>query len=583
MLKKRLHLLAAILIVVAPQFATAQDDIPGATGPGKPVAAVSISSIDDVLKKVSTVSTSVGTPLPPQAIDGMIQQMLGIDPALPGLDKSKPIIVGFFLPAGGPEAIMTGFCVCLPTTDKDQLLATVGAEDNGDGSYSVFNMPAVVKESNGYLMAAMSPAVLDNMPADPASLVGTLPQNYVVAARGLVQDLPKELREGLTSMIEQAGTANVLQTVGAPDEIAAAVDVLNRQLAQLQRFINDTSDVVVGVGVDDAKNSIHLDFSSTAIPDSETAKIYGMLKPTPSNHAGVLAPDAALTGLISTRYAKTPEDAAAIDAQHQLVRARALSQLDADRGVPAAVKEAAKEAVGNLIDVAFGTFKAESVDAGVALFLDNKSTFVFGGYIADGDGFTSSLKQIAAIAQQDGFPPVQWDAENHGGYALHSMQIPQIVDGDIKRMVGDNVTAVLATSANSVYLAIGGDSANRVKSIIDASAAAKATPQDSFQVNVAVKPFLEMNAPELLEGIGTLLDQKGSVHITAQGIKDGVRTRIEVEENVIKAIPMLFSATGSATSKSASPEIDDLPPGGADPFDDAPAPAPDAGDDPFGN
>ena len=534
MLKKLSRLLAAMLIVAVPSLALAQDEVPdSAVNVGKPIAAVSISSVDDVLKKVAMISAAAGMELPPQAIDAKIQQNLGLDPALSGLDKSKPIIVAYFLPAQGLEAWDTGICVCLPMTDKDQLLATVGAQNNGDGSYSVFNIPTVFKESNGYLMAAISPGVLDAMPADPTSLVGTLPQNYVVAVRGLVQKLPKDLREGLTDIIEGNTTAGVLEEYGTPDDIAAAVEAMHRWVAQLQQSIKDTNDLVIGLGVDETKKSIYLDFSSTAIPGSETATAYGNFKPTPSRHAGVLIPEAAVTLLFSAKTPKTPEDVAAIDVQHQAVRSQALDQLDADVGVSAAVKEAAKQAVGKLIDVAYDTLKADSVDMGAALILGDKSTLVIGGDVADGDGLAASLKQVADIAQQDGLlPPIRWDDEKHKGYALHTAQIPDAESEGFKRLVGDNFSAVLATSADSVYLAVGGDAAGWVKKAIDASAAAKAAPQEPIQINVALEPIIGIAAPELLEKLA----KTGGIRMTVEGIENGVRTRIKIDEAALKAL-----------------------------------------------
>ncbi|MFP6658323.1 MAG: hypothetical protein VB853_09065 [Pirellulales bacterium] len=550
MLKKLSLLLAAMLIVAVPSLALAQDEVPdSAVNVGKPIAAVSISSVDDLRKQISATSQTFGLPLlplpplPPEAIDGMIQQ-LGFDPNLPGLDQTKPIVAAVFLPGGGLEG-MPGVCLCLPTTDKDQLLATVRAKDNGDGTFTVFDMPAFVKESNGYLLAAVSPAILESMPADPTSLVGELPANYLIAVRGIVQNVPKEFRDGLTDLLEAFIPEEAVPGVGGPD--------LAAQLARLQRFINDTSDIVVGLGTDETEKSIFLDFSSTAVPGSETAKAYGNFKPTPSRHAGVLMPEAAVTLLFSAESPKTPEDVAAIDVQHQARRSQALDQLDADAGVPAAVKEAAKQAVGKLIDVAYDTLKADSVDIAAALVLDDKSTLVIGGDVADGDGLAASLKQVADIAQQDGLlPPIRWDDEKHKGYALHAAQIPvDNIDEDFERLVGDNFSAVLATSADSVYLAVGGDAVGRVKKVIDVSAAAEAPLQEPLRINVALEPIIGIAAPELLEKLA----KTGGIRLTVEGIENGVRTRIKIDEAALKALISL----GLIESNSDAAEAVEVP------------------------
>ncbi|MFP6666319.1 MAG: hypothetical protein VB876_03345, partial [Pirellulales bacterium] len=400
-------------------------------------------------------------------------------------------------------------------------------------------------ESNGYLLAAVSPAILESMPADPTSLVGELPANYLIAVRGIVQNVPKELRDGLTDLLEAFVPEEAVPGVGGPD--------LAAQLARLQRFINDTSDIVVGLGTDETEKSIFLDFSSTAVPGSETATAYGNFKPTPSKHAGVLMPEAAVTLLFSAESPKTPEDVAAIDVQHQAIRSQALDQLDADAGVPAAVKEAAKQAVGKLIDVAYDTLKADSVDVAAALVLDDTSTLVIGADVADGDGLAASLKQVADIAQQDGLlPPIRWDDEKHKGYALHAAQIPvDNIDEDFERLVGDNFSAVLATSADSVFLAVGGDAADRVKKAIDASAAAKAAPQEPIQINVALEPIIAIAAPELLEKLA----KTGGIRMTAEGIENGVRWRIKIDEAALKALISL----GLIESNSEAAETVEVP------------------------
>jgi hypothetical protein len=237
---------------------------------------------------------------------------------------------------------------------------------------------------------------------------------------------------------------------------------------------------------------------------------------------------------------RSDDELAVLNAQHQQAKNRALAHIDGDAGIPEAVKATVKEAITDLVDVAFETLKSDTFDGGMAIFADQKSTMIMGGYVADGAKVEAGIKKLADIVkEEENLPQINWDAENHSGYRIHTTSIPT-PDPQAAQFFGNEIQIAMAVSTNSCYLAAGGDAIAKVKSTIDASAAAAAQPVDPFKAVVRLAPIAIMAAPMdptgMAQQLAQQLQQNGDIVVTASGIPNGVQGRLEIEPNVIKAV-----------------------------------------------
>ncbi len=555
-------LVAVILLSLTPSLARAQTD-------GPPVV-VSIAGYDQLMKSMTALSAIVGMPL-----DQMVQQQItGLTggQGLQGMDKSKPIVGALNLGDGEPTVTL-----CLPITNLQQFLGTLPppfaqTEDAGGGVLKLTGTPepTYVKDAGGWVYVSDSVENLASAPADPAATAGDLPTKYAVAIQASVQALPKEQRDGLISFLKMQAVQNLQQSGADPIQI----NVMNKQLERLQKISDEINQVTAGLAIDEAAKKVVLEFTVTAVPGSQTAAEYSALKDGPTNFAGFLAPNAAITGLVAYDVPKNDEDLAILDLQQQQAKTKALQNIDADPGIPGDVKAIVKDAVGTLIDVGFNTLKQNKFDAGLAVFVDDKSTMVAGGAVSDGAALETALKQIIDIGQKDGsIPPINLDALTHGGYNFHTMILPVPIP-QAQGFIGPQLEVVLGTGADAIFIGVGGNAIAQLKSIIDASQAAKGQTVTPFQLNIALAPFAAAAAQLDESGAAAQaaqsLQQNGSIRITSLGIENGAVGRIEIEENVIKSIgmvvPMLMQA-GAGGPGGPPGGLDDFPTdNGADPF-----------------
>lgn len=525
---KHLYSFPVALFLLSPFFMAA----PAPAQEKAPVVVMSVSGMDTIVKKAGALGTVIGMPLD-KMLEGGIAGFTG-GKGFAGLDKTKPFVVAMWLGDQEPVAV-----ACWPVTDAKQLLASVEGqvgtpEDAGDGIQTLPNAPnpTFIKEGNGWLYLAPAKEHLANAPADPLKLVGDLPTKYMVGIRASVQDVPKEYRD---MFLDQIRRASELQDDPLGQKVA------QRQLQRMERNVADLDNVTIGLDFDEQGKKVVMEFSATAISESPTAKAWANFKEGPSQHSGLLAKDAAVTFLSAAKGPRPAGDIAILDAQHKQARARALDHIQGDAGIPETAKAPLSKAVGQVIDIAFETLKSDTFDMGLAIFADQKSTLVAGSHVKDGVGFEQAIKDIVKVVQDQGedLPPIKWDAETHQGYKLHTVEMT-VPDPQAAQFVGDTIQGVLATSADSILLAAGGDGINRIKQVIDASAAGKANPAKLMEMKIALGPIAKMAGPMDPTGMAKLmaaqLQDGGNIGLTGNMIPNGMSIRLEVEESILKTI-----------------------------------------------
>ena len=216
-------------------------------------------------------------------------------------------------------------------------------------------------------------------------------------------------------------------------------------------------------------------------------------------------------------------------------------------------KEVAKQSLGKLMNVMFDTLQSDNFQAGFAMMLKKQPSLVMGAQVSDGDAVESALKPlIEMVSQQGGIPRPDWEAENHAFHRIHTWKNIPVPDEDSKRVIGDQLEVAIGVNAESVYLAIGGNGIEDLKKVIDASAKASDEVTEPAEAVLHMGTIMQF-AVEVDEENGAMylpiagmLQEEDAVRYGIQQIENGLRARITVEQNILRAMPLMSMTFGAA-------------------------------------
>jgi hypothetical protein len=520
---------AALAPLVAPLAAMAQDL--------KPVAVVSIASVEETLADVGYITSIAG-----MEDAGKTARLFG-SALTAGMDKKRP--AGLYIVPKDGDFHGIAF---IPVSDLKQLLEIhkeyVGeARDAGGGILEVgMGRSAFIKEQNGWAFVAESTEHLTGLPDDPLKLLGDLPKQYNLAVKILVQNIPQELRQMALDEIK-FGLERGLDQPGSNVDREALERTAKSSLQQLEQLMNEADEVLVGWAVDAAGKRTHIDINITAKEGSELARQMALNAESKSAFTGVLLPEASMTMNATAKLAES--DIAQFEAMVNAGRDQLGKQIDDDPNLTPEQRTVAKDVLGKLLDVFQDTAKSGKIDIGFALVLEPKSIgMVAGSYVADGPAFEKAVKEIVELAKNEpDFPKVQFNAGTHGSVTLHKASVPvPDREPEARELLGETLDIVLGIGAKSVYISAGKNAESLLKKVIDQSAQGAEKTVPAMQMNVAVLPILKFMATvdenPMLPGLIATLEKSGNdkVLITSQGTERGSSMRIEVQEGLLKLI-----------------------------------------------
>jgi hypothetical protein len=506
----------------------------------KPVAVVSLASVEETLADIGYVTTIAG-----MEDAGKTARLFG-SALTAGMDKKRP--AGMYVVPKDGDFHAIAF---IPVNDLKQLLEIhkeyVGEpRDAGGGIIEIgMDRSAFIKEQGGWAFVAESSEHLTNLPQDPLKLLGDLPKQYNIAARIMVQNVPQELRQtaldeikfGLERALDQQ------QPPGANVDREALQRTARGSLKGIEQLFTEADEVTVGWAVDAASKRTHIDINVTAKEGTELAKQMALNADAKSAFAGVLLPEASVTMNLSAKLSEA--DIAQVTAAFKTGRDQATAKIDDDPNLTPEQRGAAKEVVGKLLDVFEETAKTGKIDGGFALVLEPKSiSMVGGGYVSDGAAFERTVKQVVDLAKNEpNFPKVQFNAGTHGGITLHKASVPVPEhEAEARELLGEKLDVVLGIGPKSVYIAAGKNAESLLKKVIDLSSQSAAKTVPAMQLNVSVLPILKFMASvdenPMLPGLIASLEKAGNdkLVITSQGTPRGSAMRIEVQEGLLKLI-----------------------------------------------
>jgi hypothetical protein len=539
-----LALASALVTVVTTPTLQAQ------TGEMKPVVLATLSGYDALKKDINFLGSLAGQPELASQFEPFI---LGFTQ---GLEKDKPL--GVLIQSDGMNF---GGAICVPIKDLATFVANLKAfgvttADAGNGitQISANNQTLFGKNEGGWTFLSMMPQMLESLPADPAAAFKALTDEYDLGIRANVQNVPEPYRQMAIQQVKAGIDAGMKKMPEETDEqFQGRKAMATAQFEQIQRMINEIDQFTFGVSVDSDQQRTFMDFVYTAVAGSQLADQLKALGDSKTNYAGFFQPDATAMMMVASQVNES--DKAQTKQMVEALRAQMSTAIDQDDQLPSdAAKEAVKSAGNDFIDALVATVEAGTMDFGaVANASPDGLTVVAGGFIGDPAKIESGLKKLAEVAkEQPAMPAINWGAESHAGVVFHTFSVPTPADKeDSKKLFGETIDIAVGIGEKSVYFAMGKDYLSAVKKVIDESAASPGKSVAPMELSVSVGQILNTVAafkPEdaTLRMVADTLknEAEGRDHfkIVAQPVENGLRTRFEVEEGVMRAIGVAVKA-----------------------------------------
>jgi hypothetical protein len=514
------------------------------TGEMKPVVLATLSGYDAIKKDINFLGSLAGQPEIASQFEPFI---LGFTQ---GLEKDKPL--GVLIQSDGMNF---GGAICVPIKDLATFVGNLKAfgvttADAGNGVTQITASGQTLfgKNEGGWTFLSMMPQMLESLPADPAAAFKSLTDEYDLGIRAHVQNVPEPYRQMAVQQLKAGMEAGMKKMPEETDEqFQARTALANSQVEQLQRMINEIDQFTFGLSVDSEQQRTFMDFVYTAVAGSQLADQLKTLGDPKTNYAGFFQPDAA--GMMMVASQVNESDKAQTKQMVEALRTQMTNAVDQDDDLPSdAAKEAVKAACNDFIDALVATVEAGMMDFGaVANVSPEGLTVVAGGFVGDPAKVESGLKKLAEVGkEQPDMPAITWGAESHAGINFHTMSVPTPAnEEDSKKLFGDTIDIAVGIGEKSVYFAMGKDNIAAAKKVIDESAANPGKSVAPMELSVSVGQILSTAAAfkpedETLKMVADTLKSEAQgrdhVKILAQPVENGLRTRFEVEEGVMRAI-----------------------------------------------
>jgi hypothetical protein len=531
----------AALIGLAPLLrpATAQENAV------EPVAVVAIASVDEVLGDIAWLTESAG-----QGDFGKMVALLSGGYTV-GMDKKRPL--GLIVTIENDEAKALGF---LPVRNLDALLAgledQVGKpEDAGDGILEVGGArgnPVYVKEVEGWAYVAQTANALANLPPiDPAAVVGDLTQDYTMAVRVNVGNIPAEMKKVAVAQMKMQVERQLAEQAEEQSEQERELSERSTRamLKQVTSMIEETDQFTLGFEIDAQAGQTYLDTVVTAREGTSLAEQWAQLADLKSSHAGFLAPGAAVN--LHAVSQLTEEQITFYQDMAKSARENALQEIENDEDIETEeARQLARDVINALFDVGEKTIAAGKIDGGASLFLtpEGKLNFVAGGTVQDAAQLDETFKKLVEASKNEPkAPQVKFNAAKHGNIQFHTMKLAIPEKEDARDLFGENLDVAVGFGPRSLYFAVGPAGLEEAQKIIDASQAKESEAVPPAQFVVAVGPILRFASAVKEDPLTTMLaatlrENQDNDHISlrSQAIERGVRYRLEVEKGVLELI-----------------------------------------------
>jgi hypothetical protein len=511
----------------------------------RPAAVLSVASVDTLLDDFAYLARLAGR----SEVSGIVE--LAAAGFLQEIDRTKPLGVLITVREDEPQGV--GF---LAVRDLDKLLQLahdkfaieVDSLDNGIRKLEV-GQGVYLKQHAGWLFFSDHPRHLTSLPADPVALCGGLEQQYSVALRVFVQQIPPGLRD-LAAFQLHARIDQDIQAAAIDDPALDRpfLESLRGGLKQsVNAFFQQCDQLTVGWAVDSGQQRLFVDLLATAVPDSDMAAAFAELDRAPRTLHGTVVPDAALTFHAGVQL---PSQASqAVRTLVAYVRAKALQHLAQDSAAPAVLTEIA----GTVFDVADRT-AADAVTevAASAVVAPHSFRFIAGVHVADGHALATAMQKLYAVARhQPDVPVAEFFAAKSGKSGdvdLHRLRIAVADhDADARKVFGPELEIVLGTGPQNLYVAVGRQSEELLQKAVDPPDPDQGEPvvdRQLLAVRLAARPLMtflaslepNQDTPRRMAELIGAARGGDRVGLTVRSIPQGLHCRFEVDEAVLEML-----------------------------------------------
>ena len=526
----------------------------------KPMAVVALNSIGNILEDINFIGSLGGQP----RMADQVRPFVGM---IQGLDQNQPI--GLVIQSDG---IVPSGALCVPCTDIKMMLGGMAMfgitqEDGPNGTIQIGaqGQTLFAKEADGWAFFSMAPQMLDGMPDDPGALFGELTSEYDLGIRVHVQNIPEAYKQMALSQLEAGMQAGMNKLDNETDEQYEARKQLAKvQVDQLKQAVSELEDLTFGLSIDAQQQRTFLDIVYTAVAGSKLADQISVNADPKTDFAGFFQPDAAMMMSFASKVSESDVDQ--MEQMFGAIMKQVETAIDEEGDLESEEdRDAVKSAVGDFMEALKATMVAGKMDGGAVLNVSPSSlSFVAGGFVGDPAKVESGLKKLAGVAsnvaEKEGetLPAINWNSGSHKDVQFHTLNIPIPADGGddeekARQLFGNTVDIAVGIGKQTAYFALGRDCLDAVKSIMDTSAASPQKSVPPMEMSFALTQIMEAAASMVdederpqIEMMANMLanEAKGRDHvrIAVTVIPNGARTRIEVEEGVLRTIGMAAMA-----------------------------------------
>lgn len=506
----------------------------------KPVAVISVASVKKLQDSVKYLAASAGEEDSGKGAAGILRIYTQ------GIDPEKPIGVVLVPHDGDIEEV-----IFLPVKNLNALLAIlqpqIGDPLSTEGGIYEFDdgQKLFVKEQEGWAFAVRQKALLTDLPKDPSAWLGDLPATYTIAARIMVQNIPADVRASGLDEIKFA-LERGLELLG---DVSPEIDPQNAAktgrglVSSLEKQINETDDIVVGLLIDPTTKKFTLEVKQQAVEGSDLAKQYALASDSKTNFAGFAMPEAAVFGNFSNKMSEG--DIKQLQITLDAARKELLSKIENDPVITPERREGAKKFATRLFDLLDENAKEGKIDGGFSVVLEPKSfSMVAGAYFSKGKEFEKLLIDLATAAQgEPDLPVIKANVSSYAGVNFHT--VSQAVPADwaeAREVIGESAVWTVGTSEKALYVAFGRNGESLLKQVIDSSANSADKLIAPSRITVSVLPILKFLAsieerPFMAEIVAATEQGAGDkISFSEEAIPRGVSQKIVIEEGVLKPI-----------------------------------------------
>ncbi|MDA0658910.1 MAG: hypothetical protein O3C60_08685 [Planctomycetota bacterium] len=518
----------------------------------EPMVVVSATNLQTLLEDIKYVTELAG-----MADAGKMAVMMA-RPYTAGLDKSRP--VGF---AVSPQFQPLVF---LPIDDLKTTLSVLKEQigepqDAGDGILEMVAcpLPVFIKEQNKWAFVSQTIDGLKDLPADPATLLGKLPNQYDLAVRAFVQRVPKEYPDMAIQQMKTGAEEGLRKRDGESDEsYLARRKMVEEQLKQMSMLFTEADELTFGARIDRKESVCQFDVLFTALPESTLARQCKSLAKAQSQFTSLVKDPAAFRLLFASTVA--PEDMEHAVSSLESMRQVAMSEIDRSRDIPdAETRVLARQVANDLLDVLVETVKSGRADGAVSIKLNSQDvSLALAAYVANPKKMEETLtKAFQQLEQKAELPPLKMNVASHGGVQFHRLTVPiPAAEEKARLMFGSTLDLTLGFGKDTIYVSLGERGLSQVKAVIDQLTANPPVPlkrpvQATFGLSEILAFAQAMDDSPILTAIMSLAKEvKGqdNIRLFVQPIPNGIGYRTEIEQGVIK---ILGQAAQAAKPKPA--------------------------------